>query len=779
VFNGGVGAVRYRVARWLRSTVRSSALLVVVIALFAAVPIALAAAARRTATAPDRYDAANGLTLDVFANQENGRSLAAEVSTLPAARAVEAATFVYGQLAAADGTGLPDHIVFAGSPVVVGDPLVAGRRASADAPGEFVVAKPFAEANGLSIGDLVLLRTLSAEQVDETGFNPRPDMLVHDAVLVGLTDGPSDLNDPHDIAVFPPSLIDDERVGTSGSVIGVDLADGATVADLRQGLDSIERGELLRLDPASFVSAETRSAVGAQATGLWILAGLTAVATLVALGQLLVRHTRLSQEETSILSSLGATDGHIVGETTARAGAVVVIAAPLAAGAASAASGIFPFGFVRRLEPNPGLAVDVVVLLPGALLLAAGLVGWVVLATRVRRAEPDDVHHRWVDSMAARCRSSAMAVGIRFAYTSGDSATVASRFGGAVVMVAALAGTVTFATSLRRLVVEPAQYGRNFDGMVLPETAGAPEDLLRVLQSDPDITDVTLYTLTSAGVEDRDETLYVAGMEPLRGALGPHVLAGRLPVGPEEIAIGRVSARRLDAAIGDRLELTVGAAGVRYEITGLVVPHGIQGSDLVGQGGVVTSAGYSRLDPEGTPVGAAFRAVPGRASYELAQRIARATGSVPERAFSDDRPSGIRNVARITYVPFVLAVLLAVLAVLVVVSAASTAVRRRRHDVAVLRSMGADGRWLVRASGWQAIVTTLVPVAIGVPLGIVAGRLAFRTYADNLGTLNDASWPLAIIVLGVVALVVVAALSTTVAGRDARRVAPAALLRAE
>ncbi len=78
--------------------------------------------------------------------------------------------------------------------------------------------------------------------------------------------------------------------------------------------------------------------------------------------------------------------------------------------------------------------------------------------------------------------------------------------------------------------------------------------------------------------------------------------------------------------------------------------------------------------------------------------------------------------------------------------------------------MGADGRWLVRAGHWQAIAATLVPVAIGVPLGIVAGRLVFRVYADNLGTLNDAAMPLAVIVLGVIALVAIAAVE-----RHARR----------
>ena len=141
-------------------------------------------------------------------------------------------------------------------------------------------------------------------------------MLTTDAVLVGLIDGPGDLADPSDVAVFSPSLLADERIGTSGSVLAIELADGVSVEELRQQLDSIPGGDRLRLERASIVTAETRSAVGTQALGLWILAGLAAVATIVALGQLIVRHTRLTDEDTSTLSALGAPRAQIVGETT-------------------------------------------------------------------------------------------------------------------------------------------------------------------------------------------------------------------------------------------------------------------------------------------------------------------------------------------------------------------------------------------------------------------------------------------------------------------------------
>jgi ABC-type antimicrobial peptide transport system permease subunit len=143
------------------------------------------------------------------------------------------------------------------------------------------------------------------------------------------------------------------------------------------------------------------------------------------------------------------------------------------------------------------------------------------------------------------------------------------------------------------------------------------------------------------------------------------------------------------------------------------------------------------------------------------------------------RPPAIRNEARITYVPFVLTVLLAALSVLLVMSGAYTAVRHRNHEVAVLRSLGAERNWLVRVVNWLAVASTLVPAVIGVPLGFIAGRLVFRAYADDLGAVNRAAAPFVIVVLGLAVLVLLAAVAATVAGRSARRLVPARLLHVE
>jgi hypothetical protein len=757
---------------------RSSAVMVVVVAVMASVPLARAAGARRTSTAPDRYLASRDVPFDVLAHQEEGPPLDGEIAALPVARAVKSVTFVFGGLTPGGLDEALGGLVFAGAGQATGDRLVAGREPDPGRRGEFVASKDFADENGLSIGDTVQLVTLTPEQIAESGFGGgAPEGPTVDAVLVGVIDGPAVLNDSSGVAVFPRSLLDDPRIASAGSAHAIDLTDGTSVEQLREQLDTIEGGELLRLEPADVIGPDTRRAVGTQALGLWILTALAGLVTTAVLGQLLVRHARLSAQETATLASLGATRLQVVGETAARAGIIAGVALALAAGVAMTASGIFPFGFVRRLEPAPGVQVDALVFGVGAVVLALGLVGWVVLMTRFRRSSSPNRRPVAVASAAARCPTTAMATGVRFAFTSRDSATLVSRFGGVVLIAAGLVGTLTYAVSVHRLLTEPYRYGVNFDFMGDNGSEQVPPDQLALLESDPAVVGLTLYTASPTRVEGSDETLPVAGLERVRGVLDPPVLAGRLPNGSEEIALGRLSAERLDVSIGDVLTLSGPGAGAEYEITGFIVPPGIGGNDLVGEGGVVTSAGYRRLDPDRVPH--AFTLLLREdATPETAERLLGAFGVTPDDV-GPTRPPAIRNLARITYVPFVLAVLLGVLSVLLVVSGAYTAVRQRNHEVAVLRTLGAERNWLVRVANWLAVTSTLVPALIGVPLGLLAGRLAFRAYADSLGAINGAATPVVIVALGLAALVVLAAVSATVGGRSARRVVPARLLHTE
>ncbi len=343
-------------------------------------------------------------------------------------------------------------------------------------------------------------------------------------------------------------------------------------------------------------------------------------------------------------------------------------------------------------------------------------------------------------------------------------------------MAAGLVGTLIFAVSIERMVADSDRYGVNYDGVVDDGSDQIRPEQRTVLETDPDIADVSYYSSSPTRVVGGGATLAVSGVQRVRGLLDPPVLAGRLPIGPEEIAIGRVSADRLGVSRGDVLTLSGPDAGADFEITGLIVPPLIRGNDLVGEGGLVTSEGYRRLDPDALPQSATFRLRPG-APPAAVERLSAVFGPRPEE--DANRPPAIRNEARITYVPFVLAGLLAALAVLIVTNGAYTAIRHRNHEVAVLRSLGAERRWLVRVANWLAVASTLVPVAIGVPLGFLVGGLVYRAYADGLGTVNQAAAPFVVVTLGVAVLGLLAAVAATVGGRSARRIVPARLLHVE
>lgn len=102
--------------------------------------------------------------------------------------------------------------------------------------------------------------------------------------------------------------------------------------------------------------------------------------------------------------------------------------------------------------------------------------------------------------------------------------------------------------------------------------------------------------------------------------------------------------------------------------------------------------------------------------------------------------------------PVVLGGFLALLSVGAVGHALATAVRRRRHDVAVLRALGMT-RWQSRGVVvTQATVLAGVGLLFGVPLGLALGRTLWRVVADSTPLLYAppvALWALVLIVPGV------------------------------
>ena len=126
----------------------------------------------------------------------------------------------------------------------------------------------------------------------------------------------------------------------------------------------------------------------------------------------------------------------------------------------------------------------------------------------------------------------------------------------------------------------------------------------------------------------------------------------------------------------------------------------------------------------------------------------------------------IRDVAAL---PLALSAFLAVLAVGAVGHALSIAVRRRGHELAVLRALGLT-RWQSRlAIGTQATLLAVIGLAFGIPLGIALGRILWRAAANILPLAYQPPVALlALLLIGPLALVAAYLLAAWPARRAAR-----------
>jgi predicted lysophospholipase L1 biosynthesis ABC-type transport system permease subunit len=196
----------------------------------------------------------------------------------------------------------------------------------------------------------------------------------------------------------------------------------------------------------------------------------------------------------------------------------------------------------------------------------------------------------------------------------------------------------------------------------------------------------------------------------------------------------------------------------------------------VGRGAVLTLDGLRSLNSQARPDVVFVRLTPGAdsaaATHEIEQTLGGATSGFSQ-------PFDVVNVARVDRVPLALAALVALMAAAALVHLLVSAVRARRYELAVLMTLGFTRRQVRSAIGWQATALTTFALLVGVPIGLVVGRSAWRRFAERLGVLPEpvtSWWTVAIV--GVAALVLANAVAIGPAW-FAARTRPATVLRSE
>jgi len=146
---------------------------------------------------------------------------------------------------------------------------------------------------------------------------------------------------------------------------------------------------------------------------------------------------------------------------------------------------------------------------------------------------------------------------------------------------------------------------------------------------------------------------------------------------------------------------------------------------------------------------------------------------------TDQRPSDIQNYTGIRDTPLALGAVLALLAVGTLAHVLLTGVRRRRRDLALLKTLGLLRSQLLQVVSWQAIALAAAALLAGLPLGLLAGRWAWRLFADSAGVGNQADVPVSLVLLVIPATLILAVLLAALPGWTAARTRPALILRNE
>jgi ABC-type lipoprotein release transport system permease subunit len=106
-------------------------------------------------------------------------------------------------------------------------------------------------------------------------------------------------------------------------------------------------------------------------------------------------------------------------------------------------------------------------------------------------------------------------------------------------------------------------------------------------------------------------------------------------------------------------------------------------------------------------------------------------------------------------------------------------VRRRRRDLAVLRTLGLLRSQMLWVVSWEAGALAAVALLVGLPLGVLAGRWAWTLFAGAAGVAGSADIPVPLVLAAIPVTLVLAIGIAAGPGWAAARLRPALILRSE
>jgi predicted lysophospholipase L1 biosynthesis ABC-type transport system permease subunit len=665
-----------------------------------------------------------------------------------------------------------------------------GRVPNPSAPDEVYITLRTAQNTGLDVGDEIVFRAYNADQTPEVLVNPwtRPAGKTITVRVVGVARDTTDAQLSQTIKLLfgTPAFAAQQGGNTTFTLIAVWLK-GGPAAEPRFETELARFSRTLDAEHAPFDVVPSRAdaesahhASTAVGTGLVIFMLVAGLAGLVTLAQTVRRNLSQADDDGEVLVALGAR--RIDRATASVVGALpYLVIAPLVAVAITfVVSPLFPLGAARALEPRPGLRADPAVLILGGvawlvvLALLTFAVAWVG-AARVRSESraPSRVRVGGVTSVRGAVPA---AIGARFGLQPGRARRALRRtaFAGVIVAVMGIVGSVVFVRSLDSFTQSPERYGLTFD-LALELPTGGAQPVLAQLADDRDLDAVAGRSSDVVEVEGRSVDAYA--IEAVKGTISPTLRSGRLPANDNEVALGPKLLADLGLGVGDQLRIATRSRDRTMTVVGAVFTPASESSEFNGEI-VMTPDALATLAPVRT-VEALVRVRPGVAVAKVFDDLdARLPFAVSDESLTH-APGPVRNLEQIARLPLVLALFFALFGAAAIAQSMFLTARERRRDLAVLRGLGFRRRQVVAVLLGAAGSVAAVALVLGIPLGVLAGRIGWSAVARSLYVAPAVAIPVGLLLLLGSAVFAVSFLAALPPASFVLRRSPGSTLRTE
>jgi hypothetical protein len=704
-----------------------------------------------------------------------------------------------------------------------------GRVADPNRADEFMTTTLGAKLLGIKLGQVIPVGLYAASQSQLPGFGTAkvPPAKRFEMRLVGIVEFNNEvIEDDTDRlptnAVYTPALTRQvSDADTNGTWYGIQLRNHApslasVEAEIRRVLPT---GAAANFSVTSQTEAKVERAVKPESIALAAFGLIAALACVVIAILVISRQTQAFEHDRQVLRALGAPPWLTL--TDAVTGSIVaILAGTIAAVAlAVAVSPIAPLGPIHSVY-HPGLSYDWTVLgvgvalFAGVLIAASVVVG--VLNSPQRRAQQEEFGRVRTSRVAQLATGAglplASVIGLRFALEPGRERTVGvarSVLVGAVVALTTVVATLTFGNSLTALVSHPNLYGWNFTYALMSQQ-DVPPDAVTWLNHSHDVTAWSGFNTPNLEFNGQNIPAMVTNGIP---SVAPPILSGS-GLSKDTVVLGSSTLAALHTHIGGSVTVSYGSPNTaplylpptRVIVAGTATFPAIAGTSTfaehtdLGVGALISTSALPKSflravqnpDPVLNGPGLVLVRMRPGVSVSAAQRDMHHVVQVAGAQFAADpngagdnvivltvqRPAEIVNYQATGDTPELLAAALGAGATLALALVLADTVRKRRGDLAMLKTLGFTRSEIRLTLICQATAVVIGGIVIGVPVGIALGRLLWDLFARNIDVVPAPAIPSSIAVVALGAIVV-AVLVALLPGLAAASTPPAVVLREE